>query len=290
MTTDSISTDQAPETAAPEAAEVVSQESAQESASPEAQPEPVKAKPKVRLGGQEVEVDEAVAEMKKGADARYQEAAQLRKEAQAQLEALKFAKENPREFFKITGVDAKAFAEQLLLEELEESLLTDEQKELKKYRNAEKESAKQRELSESQAKAAAQEREYNEAAEQIESEILGVLKEQGIDKPNARQIARIADIMIASLEAEEGRRMHAKDAFQRVQEYQRQDVLSFISELSPELIEAQYPDIYKAILKHSANKVAPVGQTLPDDMQPASRQRKQTLTHAELWRQIRQGE
>lgn len=284
MSTDSISTDQAPETAAPEAAEVVAQES--EAPAPEA---PVKAKPRVRLGGQEVEVDEAVAEMKKGADAKYQEAAQLRKEAQAQLDALKFAKENPREFFKITGVDAKAFAEQLLLEELEESLLSDEQKELKRYRNAEKESAKQREASESHAKAAAQEREYNEAAEQIENEILGVLKEQGIDSPNARQIARVADIMIASLEAQDGKRMHAKDAFQRVQEYQRQDVLSFIAELSPEVIEAQYPDVYKAILKHSAKKVAPVGETLPDDMQAVSRQRKQTLTHAELWRQIRQG-
>lgn len=251
---------------------------------PEPKPEP---KPKIRLGGQEVEVDSAVAEMKKSADSKYQEAAKLRKEAQEQLELLKYAKENPLEFFKVTGINAKEFAEKILLEELEDSLLSETERELKKYKKAEKEHNERKAKEDEQVKLKQQQELEAQYASEVENEILEVLKEQGI-KATPRNIAKVADIMLASLESG-GSRLHAKDAFSRANESLRAEALEYLASFSPETIEKDYPEFYKAVLSHSASKVAKSNQILPDDGAPASKKSQKQQSYSEFWKDIRQG-
>jgi hypothetical protein len=269
----------------------VSDQSDNESTSPavveqpsEPKPEP---KPKIRLGGQEVEVDSAVAEMKKSADSKYQEAAKLRKEAQEQMELLKYAKENPLEFFKVTGINAKEFAEKILLEELEDSLLSETERELKKYKKAEKEHNERKAKEDERAKLKQQQELEAQYASEVENEILEVLKEQGI-KATPRNIAKVADIMLASLESG-GSRLHAKDAFSKANESLRAEALEYLSSFSPETIEKDYPEFYKAVLSHSASKVAKSTQILPDDGAPASKKSQKQQSYSEFWKDIRQG-
>ena len=251
---------------------------------PEPKPEP---KPKIRLGGQEVEVDSAVAEMKKSADNKYQEAAKLRKEAQEQMELLKYAKENPIEFFRVTGINAKEFAEKILLEELEDSLLSETERELKKYKKAEKEHNERKAKEDEQVKLKQQQELEAQYASEVENEILEVLKEQGI-KATPRNIAKVADIMLASLESG-GSRLHAKDAFSRANESLRAEALEYLASFSPETVEKDYPEFYKAVLSHSASKVAKSNQILPDDGAPASKKSQKQPSYSEFWKDIRQG-
>lgn len=101
---------------------------------------------KLKLEGQDVELPEseviALAQQGKVAGKRFQEAAALKKQAD---EIMKFAKENPKEFFKRTGMNAREWAEQYLMEELRYEQMSPEQqkaveneKKLKAYEDEKK--------------------------------------------------------------------------------------------------------------------------------------------------------
>lgn len=97
---------------------------------PAAAPTPVEIrKMKVKLDGKEVEVPESEVlagyQQGKVAHQRFQEAAQLRKEAE---QILQFAKANPTEFFEKTGLNAREWAEKYLIQELEREAMSPEQK------------------------------------------------------------------------------------------------------------------------------------------------------------------
>lgn len=84
---------------------------------------------KLKLDGQDVELPESevisLAQQGKVAGKRFQEAAALRKQAE---DVLRFAKENPTEFFKRTGMNARQWAEEYLVGELKREQMTPEQK------------------------------------------------------------------------------------------------------------------------------------------------------------------
>ncbi|MBA3756054.1 MAG: hypothetical protein H0X02_07465 [Nitrosomonas sp.] len=89
------------------------------------------------------EIAALVKNLEKGFQSKAQEAAQFRKMVEG-------AKQNPREFFKATGMDPAAFAEEVLAEKYEYMNLSDEQKQLKsaqeelnKYKSVESQSKKQ---------------------------------------------------------------------------------------------------------------------------------------------------
>lgn len=95
-----------------------------------AQPTPTEIrKLKLKLDGQDVELPEseviALAQQGKVSGKRFQEAAAIRKQAE---DILKFAQENPAEFFKKTGKNARQWAEEYLIEELKREQWTPEQK------------------------------------------------------------------------------------------------------------------------------------------------------------------
>lgn len=246
---------------------------------------------KVKVDGQELELSQEELtrdyQMRQSSEKRFQEAARLKQEANEQFEALKFARENPKEFFKVTGVDAKAFAEALLLEELEESLLSPQEKELRELKKF-----KSKIDQEEQSKKLEKEKfEYSQLeqqqAEQLESEILEVLSANNM-KASPQNIAKIAEYLLASLD-EQGNRMHAKDAYARVQKNQRADVMEHIASLSPPEVESQFPEFYKSLLKHSASKSAgvPHSPTRQVSQQPSKKQ--QPESYKDLWNNIKKG-
>lgn len=84
---------------------------------------------KLKLEGQDVEMPEseviALAQRGKVSDKRFQEAAAMKKQAE---DVLKFAKENPTEFFKKTGMNARQWAEEYLVGELKKEQMSPEQR------------------------------------------------------------------------------------------------------------------------------------------------------------------
>jgi hypothetical protein len=247
---------------------------------------------KVKVDGQELELsqEELVRDyqMRQASEKRFQEASKLRQEAQAQIDALQYAKENPIEFFKQTGVNAKAFAEQVLLQELEESMLSPQERELRDLRNYKlglEEQQKKKAHEELVKERSQLEDQY---ANEIQDEILEVLSANKM-KPSPRNIAKVAEFLSASLD-DNGNRMHAKDALERVKQNQREDVLLHIAELSPEEIESQFPEFYKSLLNHSAKRANVV---LPN----ASRQsvaahkpiESKQQSYSSFWNAVKQG-
>lgn len=156
---------------------------------------------KVTVDGEEMEVDEE--ELRKGyahnkaAQRRMQEAAMSRKEAE---QVLRTFKENPREAFRLLGQDARAFAEQVIQDELSEALLSpqdrelrDYKRELEKYQTSEKAAREQYEREQ-------QESEMARYTEQVQTQIVGVLDTAGLPKTE-RTIGRIAHYMQAAMSA-----------------------------------------------------------------------------------------
>lgn len=101
---------------------------------------------KVKFEGQEVEMPEsevlALASAGKVSTKRFQEAAAMKKQAE---EVLKFAKDNPKEFFAKTGMNAREWAENYMMEELQNDAMSPEQRKareneekLRKYEDSEK--------------------------------------------------------------------------------------------------------------------------------------------------------
>jgi hypothetical protein len=270
----------------PETLQEVSEDSSPLSQEPSALPPKIK----VKVDGHDLEVsqEELVRDyqMRQASQKRFQEAAQLKQEAQEQMEALKFAKENPIEFFRATGVNAKEFAEKVLLQELEESMLSPEEKELRELRNykskLEQEQKQRLTLQQEQQRLAREQ----QTAQELENEILEVLTASNL-KPNPRNIAKVAEYLLASLD-ENGNRMHAKDAFQRVQMNSRKEVAEHIADLTPEEIEQQFPEFYKKLLAHSANK-GKVSLPVPFNKTAQSEQKTKQQSYSSFWNDVIKG-
>ena len=272
----------------PETLQEVSEDSSPLSQEPSLPPETKKFKVKVDGSEQEVSEQELIANYQKAqaSQKRFQEAAQLKQEAQQQMEALKFARENPIEFFRATGVNAKEFAERVLLQELEESMLSSEEKELRELRNYKSKLEQQEQqrltLQQEQQRLALEE----QTAQEIENEILEVLTASNL-KPTPRNIAKCAEFLLASLD-ERGNRMRAKDAFQRVQANTRKEVAEHIASLTPEEIEQQFPEFYKKLLAHSANK-GKVSLPVPFNKTAQSEQKTKQQSYSSFWNDVIKG-
>ena len=114
---------------------------------------------RLKIEGQELELPEseviALAQQGKQSGKKFQEAAAMRKQAE---DILKFATENPAEFFKRTGKNARQWAEEYLVGELKRDQETPEQR--KARENEEKLAKYERE---------AKEREESDRKEQLEA-------------------------------------------------------------------------------------------------------------------------
>src|ERR1017187_418573 len=104
---------------------------------------------KVKIDGKEMDLPESEVlsgyQQGKVATDRFQEAAAMKKQAD---EIMKFAKENPKEFFAKTGMNARQWAEEYLIQELQNEAMSPEQKKareneekLRKYETEERSQA-----------------------------------------------------------------------------------------------------------------------------------------------------
>jgi hypothetical protein len=154
---------------------------------------------KLKMNGKEVSMPESevikYAQQGKVSDQRFQEAAKIRQEAEA---IVKYAKENPTEFFKKTGMNAREWAENFLMQELQRESESPEQRKnreneekLRQYENTEK----QRKEQEHKAQMQKLEQEHGQRYDQLFTQ---ALQESGLPK-TAFTVKRMAELQLLNL-------------------------------------------------------------------------------------------
>lgn len=145
-----------------------------------------------------------------------------------------------REFLKMTGIDPVEFAESMIAELVREELSAAKINAPAEVKKVEPEKKDDPAI-------------LQAAADHIESEIASVLEELGYSESNPapdRMVALIAEEMLATLEREEGR-IHAKDAWKRVDERTRKDLFNISAKMKPEEFIACLPkEFLLSLQKH----------------------------------------
>ena len=241
---------------------------------------------RVKVNGQELDVDEDELlkgyQMASAAQQKFREAADYRTQVE---DALAAAKQDPSVLFQMLGLDPRQYAEGLLARQLEEELLTPEEKaqrekeaRLAEYERREREAEAARRQSEQEAL-------FNQAADAIDREIADVLVSSNI-QPSPRVIARMAEVMIASLDGS-GNRVSAKQALSHVQTDIQADLLDYAKSLpAEELVKVLPGDVVKALRQHFVNEVKARVPSKPSRTQ-STKQRtepKRGLTADEMWK------
>jgi hypothetical protein len=207
------------------------------------------AKFKVKVDGQEMEVDEN--ELKrsyahaKAAAKRMEEASEMRKSYQRQIQIaegfekwIDNVKTNPEALFSLAeqlGLDVddiamKRAAERLKYEYMDESerRAHDNERELSRYKQLEQQQQeRQRQEAEQQYLA--------KARESVESEFVDFFTEQGV-KPTPTMLARIAELKLGAAAA--GRSLSMADAYKRVSAEHQKARLDLIANLSDDDIKS----------------------------------------------------
>jgi hypothetical protein len=207
------------------------------------------AKFKVKVDGQEMEVDEN--ELKrsyahaKAAAKRMEEASEMRKSYQRQIQIaegfekwIDNVKTNPEALFSLAeqlGLDVddiamKRAAERLKYEYMDENQRRayDNERELSRYKQLEQRQAEQQRQQAEQAYIA-------KARETVESEFVDFFTEAGV-KPTPTMLARIAELKLGAAAA--GRSLSMADAYKRVSAEQQKARLDLIANLSDEDIKS----------------------------------------------------
>lgn len=178
------------------------------------------------------EIAQTIKALEKGFQSKSQELAQKNK-------LMSLAKENPKEFFKQTGVDAYEFAEKLLAEKYEQMQMSPEQRELmelkaeKAQREQQEQASKQEILSEIKKfvqlpegaeKASKEElvqflnhqkQTYQKVQNQIETEFVEALKAENLPAKEARYLLAKASFEMSSA-LKQGKSLTPKQAIAKV--------------------------------------------------------------------------
>lgn len=216
---------------------------------------------KVKVDGQEMEVpeDELIRGYTHGKAAakRMEEAAMSRKEAET---VLRIFKENPREAFRLLGSDARQFAEQVINDELQEALLSPQERELRDYKRKVEEYESQSRQAKEQYEREQMEAEIARQSESIQQDIIGTLESAGLPKTE-RTVGRIVYYMQAALQA--GYNVTPKDVVEQVRNDYKHDLNSLLGGLPEDALEAFLgADVVRKIAK-STVKQAKVPATVP---------------------------
>lgn len=252
-------------------------------------------KMKLRLEGQDIEATEEevirLAQQAAGSQKRFQEAANIRKEAEQVLE---FLKANPKEALSKLGIDIRKFSEETLMEILQREAETPDQKvmrekdeRLRAYETKEKE---QEEVAKKTAAQKEQERQQQVNREKEASIIkkydevfVEALNKSGLPK-NAWTVARMATLTRINLKnkmdlgADQLATIVKEDYSKELKaQYPKNDKGEYDGE---KLIQMFGDDIVKAIVKHRLSKLKSAKQTFSE---PQPTQQKQEVK-TERWR------
>lgn len=210
---------------------------------------------KVTVDGSEREVSED--DLRRGyahgtaANERMRQANETRQMAE---EVLSIFKTNPKMAFEKLGVDSKAFAEGILNDYIEESMLSPQDKELRDARKFMKEKA------DGEAKTKAEQTSAQEAAYreqiglQLQQDIIGTLEQSGLPK-NEYTVGRMAYYMEAAISAGFNN-VSSKDIISHVRDEYQRDVKALLSSV-PEssLLDFLGDDFTKKTVKAHMAKV-----------------------------------
>lgn len=213
------------------------------------------AKHKVKVDGNEMEVslDELLQgfQLSKASTRRFQEAAELQKQAVGLISKIK---EDPWEALKELGYDVDELAEKRTADRFEwaqkpehERKMIEMERELQRYKQGEEETKKSQET---QKQAQLRDTVFRE----VDDEIGAVLASAGV-KPTPRLIARLAESMIANLDAN-GERLPAAKAYEKTQQDLKDEVISILGSLPIEQAVSLLPkEMVTGFRKHLLSKV-----------------------------------
>ncbi len=227
---------------------------------------------KVKIDGSESEVSlddlKATYQKERSADKRFQEAAEIRKSAEAKYaeteelrrqleEFVEHARKNPKDMISKLGHDPRELAQQILLAELEEEAQSADpnlrriaqlEAKLNKFEEATENAAKEKRDREEQERLEAERREEAKVIDELDRSIHSALEELGLiknGKAPAELIADIAEQML--IESKHSKKQIApKEAFvraktsfsKRLQSMTKHDPSSLVEILPEEYLEA----------------------------------------------------
>lgn len=198
----------------------------------------------VKINGEvkEMPVREAIklTQLEQASRAKMQEAAQTKKQIETQMKQIvSLAKTNPKEFFKLIGVDPYEFSESTLAEKLELLEMSEEERKileyeekLKKYEETEKE-RQEREEKEKESSLIARE------SETLDKEISTAWKESGLPMRKEFVTAIAQEMYGASIRKEN---LTASDAALRVKDNWHRSLKETISNLDAQAIHGLFGD------------------------------------------------
>jgi primosomal protein N' len=270
-------------------------ESAVANATPGAMPGETKAETaarlyKVTVDGAEREVTED--ELRRGyshgtaAAERMRQANETRQQAE---QVLKIFKENPKEAFSRLGVDAKAFAEQILSEHMEDAMLTDDQKEMKRLKKWESEMRAKDDAAKAEQAAAAEAAFREQVSQQLQQDIIGTLESSGLPK-NEYTVGRMAYYMDAAISAGFNN-VSAKDIISHVKEEYQKDVKALLSSVPEDALLGFLGDDFtkKTVKAHLAkvNKNKPAVKPVTTSTPKTAQEGKKIISPSEFFRRRR---
>lgn len=242
-----------------------------QTAAPTATPAEVR-KMKLKIDNADVEMSEseviALAQKGRGADRKFQEAAQLRKEAE---QTAAFLKANPREALAKLGIDVRKFSEETLMEILTQEQMSPEQrkaqdmeKKLRGYEKAEKDAKDTRDREE----AAALEGHHMKTFDDMFVKALG---ESGLPKTQYT-VKRMAELQLVNIR--KGLNLDATQLAKLVREdYMSEQKALYGAADGDALLELLGPEIVKKLSKAQIKKLktaAPQYSKPTPDREPSS--------------------
>jgi len=248
---------------------------------------------KVKIDGQDIEVDES--ELLKGyqstksAQQRFNEAAMMRKQAE---EFIKIAKTDPRKLLSHPdiGIDLKEFANSILREQIEEQMLSPEEKEMRDTRKKLAEYEQARKEQEENAKQAEMDKYTKLYEEEYTSKIVGALETSGLPKTEST-VKKMASMMLLALE--NGLDVQPADVVEFVRRDYIAEVKSLFGAANEDIILSLLGDditnkVVKGHLKKSKPKMTPVMNKITELTKPsnASTTPQRNLTRDEWAKRI----
>lgn len=237
----------------------------------------------ITVDGEEMQVDLETLkkdyQLAQASHKRFQQAAEIQKQNQQLQQVLAQAKRDPSGFMNWLGIDPKGFSEEYLIAQLEEEMMSPEERKISEYERELQRYKAQEEREAQQRKQAEMDALTKQAAEQIDNEIADALQDlgYGVDNPPpARVIARIADYMLAGLDSK-GEQLSAKNAYARVKKDYEQDIIDLVDSLEAEKLVEFLPksvldkirkyDVQQAKSKAKENRPAYVPRSKDDGLE-----------------------
>lgn len=230
---------------------------------------------KVKVNNEELEVDEDELvrgyQTRKAADEKFREAAMARKQAEEFISLLK----NEEEVFNVLaklGYDPKDLSEKYLVKQLEEELLSPEEKELRDYKRklaqyeAEKKAEQERIEQEQRLEL------INKFTNDYQTQIIDALETSGLPKTQ-HTVKRMSYYMHQALQR--GYDLTAKDVVHLVREDYIQEQKALFGNLDGEkLVELLGKETADKIRKHGISKIKKVSQEKPKVVKPVTKHQK----------------